>query len=193
MNAELGHFVAATRPLSPQAEMPKNSFPDLAGRVWLLKLNCGLAQRIHETLGVDLANAHNGQAFQQLGGDSLLLIKTLAMLVETQLAESSVTPEAFVEGLDDATLETAGEAIGQMIVLFTRPAIRPVIKTMLAKGKEAQQAVINLAETKLSGPAMSAAIQRELTRIDQQIEQALAEKTAVPSMPTSSPSNGPAL
>jgi hypothetical protein len=53
---------------------PKNSFQDLAGRRWLLKLNYGLAERIKDALGVDLSNAHDGQAFIKLGRDPKLLI-----------------------------------------------------------------------------------------------------------------------
>ncbi len=164
--------------------IPKNAFTDMAGRLWLLKLNYGLATRINDTLGVDLSNAHNGEAFKQLAVDALLLIKTLTMLVETQLGEQQVTPEAFVESLDDATLAAAGDAIGEMIVLFTRPAVRPVIEAMLAKGTEAKQAVIELATAKINGPIATAAIQRELAKIDKQIDQALSQSTSIES-PTS--------
>jgi hypothetical protein len=155
--------------------IPKNAFVDLAGRVWLLKLNCGLATRIHDALGVDLANAHNGQAFRQLGSDTLLLIKTLTALIEPQLAEQKVSPEAFVEQLDDVVLEQASDALAAMIVLFTRPAIRPVLEAMITKGTEGRKAAVDLATEKLSGPAAKAMIDRQLATLGQKMDAALAE------------------
>lgn len=166
--------------------IPKNCFVDLAGRMWLLKLNYGLAQRINETLHVDLANAHSGEAFKQLGRDTTLLIKTLTMLIEPQLAEQEVSPEAFVEQLDDVVLDAAGDALAEMIVLFTRPAIRPVLEEMIAKGKEARTGAVGLAAEKLRGPSAKAMIDRELAKLDQQLEAALN-----PPRCTISPTSGP--
>jgi hypothetical protein len=156
---------------------PKNSFEDLAGRRWLLKLNYGLAERIKDALGVDLANAHDGQAFVTLGRDPKLFIQTLAMLVEDQLKAAGVEVEQLVEQLDDCVLELAGDALAEMILLFTRPAIRPVIAEMLAKGREGREAAINLATDKLRSPATQAAIDRELARMAENIDAALAGET----------------
>jgi hypothetical protein len=164
--------------------LPKNSFLDRAGRLWQLELNYGLATRIRKSLGVDLANAHNGEALQQLGTDDELLVATLFALVEEQAQRAEVSPEAFTEALDGEVLEHAGEALSEMIRLFTRPAIRPVIEAMLAKGTEGRTAAIELATKKLQSPSAQAAIDRQLAKLDQQLEAALTG--------TSSPTNGPA-
>lgn len=171
----------------------KNAFTDLAGRRWLLKLNYGLAQRINEALSVDLANAHQGRVFQQLGGDALLFIQTLTMLIDDQLSEQKVTPEQFVEALDDVVLDQASEALREMIVLFTRPAIRPVLTKMFDKSDQAKQRALAMATQRLDSPEVDAAIERELAALDQTLATSspAANSLAASSTDINLPTNGP--
>ena len=167
------------------SEKSKNSFTDLEGRQWLLKLNYGLATRIKDALSVDLANAHNGQAFQQIAKSPLLFIQTLTMLVESQLAVNNVTPEQFVEAIDDAVLDQASNALREMLLLFSRAALRPLMGTMFEKSDEARTMALEVASAKLSGPSLTAAIAREVAALDQQIETALANQSTLTASPTS--------
>jgi hypothetical protein len=155
--------------------MTRPSFTDRAGRTWFLELNYGLARQIHKDHQVDFANAHNGEALRKLASDDELLVTVLFALVEQQAEACGVTPEQFAEGLDGATFEQAGEAIGQMIALFTRPTIRPVVEEMLAQGRAGRQAAVELATAKLRGPEAQAAIARELDKLDQRMTAALTQ------------------
>ena len=168
--------------------LPKHAFRDLKDRIWLLIMNYGLAKRILAAFpGVDFANAHNGQALQALAQSDELLVCVLFAIVEDQAKAANVSPEDFAEALAGEQFEAAGNAIGEMITLFTRPGIRPVIEQMFAMGTAARTAAIELATKKLSGPSVQAAIDREMQRLDQQLEEALMN----PSIAISSSTSGP--
>jgi hypothetical protein len=115
------------------------------------------------------------------------------MLVEDQLKGAGVEVEQLVEQFDDCVLELAGDALFEMVLLFTRPAIRPVIAEILAKGREGREAAINLATDKLRSPATQAAIDRELAKMAENIDAALAGETLPgrQSMPGSSATSSP--
>ena len=173
---------------------PKHAFVDRAGRTWLLVLNFGLAKRINGSLGVDFNNAHTGECFKQLAASDELLVATLFAIVEEQATIANVTPEQFAEACDGAVFEAAGEALGEMIKVFTRPGIRPVIESMLARGAEGRNAAIEMAANKLNSPAVTALIERELAKLDRELDDALSPSlpAGVPaSMATSSPTSGP--
>lgn len=168
-------------------DLAKHCFLDARGRTWRLELNYGQAVAIERSLGVDLANAHNGRAFQQLAADDGLLVATLFAIVEDQAAAQDVSPEEFARGFNGSVFEAATDAVGEMILNFSRPGVRPIIAAMLAKGAEGRAGAIRLATSKLSGPAATALIARQLASLDQQLEAALNPPT-----PTNSPMNGPA-
>jgi len=121
------------------APLPKHAFADLAGRVWVLALNYGLAKRIEKELGVDFTNAHNGRCFQQLGQDDALFVAVLFAICEKQAEAEGVTPEQFAEGLAGDQIEAAGDALAECVKLFTRPAIRPVLDELYEKGREGRR------------------------------------------------------
>lgn len=170
--------------------MPAATFTDLAGRTWRLDLNYGLALEIEAALGVDLANAHNGQALQQLATDAKLFFQTLTLLCQDQLAERSLSEKQFLSGFNDETVERATQAVEQMLVLFTRPALRPVIAGLLHKRNQTQHAAITVALDKIESPAAQALIDRQIEQLGQQIDAAL--QLPGPATATNSPGSGPA-
>lgn len=167
---------------------PKHAFTDRVGRVWLLVMNYGLSKRINAALGVDFANAHTGECLQQLATSDELLVATLFAIVEAQAQAASVSPEQFAEALDGEVFEAAGEALGEMLRLFTRPALRPVIEAAIGFHLESTQAVIDAAAQKLRGPAGQAAIRANVATLECDLDQALTHRSTATSWPT----NGPA-
>jgi hypothetical protein len=151
------------------------AFTDAKGRAWQLELNYGLARRIKKDLGVDFANAHNGEALKKLGTDDELLVSTLYALIEEQAKTAEISPDQFVEALNGEVLEAAANAIGAMIVLFTRPAIRPVIQSLLDKAQQGRAKLTQMALGKMQGPEVTAAIDREVEQVSRRID---AELTA---------------
>lgn len=165
------------------------TFTDAAGRRWSLVLTYGLAQRIHKSLGLDLANAHNGEALTALAGNDRLLVELLFALIEEQATSAGVTPEQFADGLNGDVFEAAAEALQEMIRLFTRPAIRPVMEQIFAAQQDKRRRGIELVVEKLSGPAREQAIQRDLSQIERQFDEALATQPP-PTTSTKSPTSG---
>ena len=154
-------------------DTPKHAFTDRAGRTWLLVLNYGLAKEIRDTIGVDFANAHNGEALKQLATNDELLVATLFALIEDQAKRENVTPEEFAKALDGEVFEAAGDAIGEMLRLFTRQAARPVIEALIDKTNQVKTQAGNLAAAQLRSPEAQAAIDREMDKLVAQAQQAL--------------------
>jgi hypothetical protein len=164
-------------------------FTDALGRRWPLVLTYGLAQRIHKSLGVDLANAHTGEALTKLGQSDELFVATLFALVEDEAGRQQVSPEAFAEGLNGEVFEAAGDALEQMLLVFIRPALRPVLEAVFEANHEKRTKVVALATRKLSGANRDAAIDRELGSLEQQLDRALAGEV-LPTTSTSSRTSG---
>lgn len=154
------------------SDQPKNSFNDLAGRVWLLVLNYGLAKRIAAELGVDFVNAHTGECFAKLA-DEALFVSVLFALCEAQAEKAGVTPEQFAEALAGEQFEAAGEALTECVQLFIRPALRPAFEQLIAAGRQERAASLELLSRKLQGAELQAAIGRRLAATSDQIDAAL--------------------
>lgn len=170
--------------------MPQPTFTDLSGRVWPLTLNFGLAQDIRKSFpGVDFLNAHNGQAFQVLGSDDEVLVGVLWMLCEQQATAQQITPEAFAAGLAGDALEAAEEALERCVILFTRPARRPVLEVLLGKARETSAKAMTLTTQKVSGEKVDRLQAQMLEDLDEQIDRLLAKPL---SMAKSSGTSGPA-
>lgn len=168
------------------ADVP--SFTDARGRRWPLVLTYGLAQRIHKSLELDLANAHTGEALTKLGQSDELFVATLFALVEDEAGRQEVSPQEFAEGLNGEVLEAAGQALEQMLVLFIRPALRPVLEAVFAANHEKRAKVVELATRKLTGAGKDRAIDREVATIEERLDRALAGET--PTTSTSSRTSG---
>jgi hypothetical protein len=97
-----------------------------------------LAQQIRDgSIKLDFLAAEDGKAITAVGQSDEKLVQVLFALCEQQAQKAEVTPELFAVGLGGDVLEAASEALMQAVVLFTRPARRPVLLAVLERAKEA--------------------------------------------------------
>jgi hypothetical protein len=163
-------------------------FTDARGRRWPLVLTYGLAQRIRTSLDVDLANAHTGEALTKLGQSDELFVATLFALVEDEAGKQSVTPADFAEGLNGEVFEAAARALEQMLLVFIRPALRPVLEAVFQANHEKRTKVVELAKRKLTGAPMGRAIDREVATLEGRLDAVMAGDK--PTTSTSSRTSG---
>lgn len=155
-----------------------NQFTDDAGRTWTLRLHLGLCERIREECGVNLANPTDPQTAEVLLREDNVprFLDVLWRLVESQAQAAGVDRQGFLEALTDAVLCEAVDALLEAIVLFSRPAKRPVLQAMADKMRQIQS------ETMLR-------VQTQVQQID---VRRLLDQAIPPSTPSPSATNGEA-
>lgn len=165
-----------------------NTFRDLEGDLWTLKINYGNAEDVLASCGVDLVNAHNGKAYGKIVEDDRTLVALLHCLLEKQIEQRNLDPHGFAERLDGAVLAAALDAMRVAIENFTRPDVRPALNQLNSQIDKTRQKAIKIALRKLSSPMAEAAIDRALDKEETAIDQKLA---AIADGDT--PPNSPAL
>lgn len=165
-------------PFSPPAPRDhgerRATFRDLAGDVWVLKINYGNAEDVLQTTGVDFVNAHNGKAFGAVVQDDRRLVTVLACLLEKQIQQRNLEPRGFAERLDGSVLADALDALRVAIELFTRPDVRPAMITLNDQIEKTRRKAIKKATAKLSSPMAEAAIDRALATEEARVDRMLA-------------------
>lgn len=163
-------------------------FRDASGRRFTLILNYGLAEAIEQALGIDLVNAHNGEALQRLSFDGKLFVQTLAMLCEEQLRAQGTTPAEFVQALDGDALAAAGQALEEMLLVFIRPRMRPIFQELRKLIDEVSQQT----SQRVAGPITQQLVRHELERMEERIKTELT-RTSSPGSGPASPASAPGL
>lgn len=162
---------------------PAPAFTDLEGRRWTLVLNVHLAQQIRDSLGLDFLAAEDGKAITAVGQSDEQLVQVLFALCEPQAEKSEVTPEAFARGLGGDVLEQASDALTGAVMLFTRPARRPVLQGILDRAKEALTRQQEMLVQRIKSGAVDRLMEAKLEEAGQEFDARI--RTATPkSSPT---------
>lgn len=174
-------------------------FVDRLGRLWVIELNVTLARAIKQSLGLDFLNAHDGKAIASISQSDELLVECLWMLCERQAAQllvrrgdcenavqTPLEPEEFAAGLGGDELQGGLQAIGDAVILFSRPAKRPVMKALLDRAGEVQEKGGTAAAEKVKGGSVDRLIETELAKMDAEFDRLLTASSSPTSGPESS-------
>lgn len=114
------------------------TFKDSAGRQYGLTLHAGKSIEIERDHGVNLRNALDGQLIDKIDADDSLFVALLFELSAESAESQGVTPEEFAKALNGDALEAGRKAMLDCIVDFSRPGVRPALRTILEKSELVQ-------------------------------------------------------
>ena len=169
-----------------QLNMPE--FTDTRGHTWPLAFDYSLARRIKKEAGLDFVNAHDGKAIEAIYRSDEKLVQVLWLLCQEQAAREQIDEEDFGRGLAGDALGSAIDALQEALVLFSRPANRPVLTQILAKAREAQAAEQELVIAKLTSEKVTELMRAKARQVSQEIDRQL---DALIRTPGRSPTSGP--
>lgn len=121
-------------------------FKDSKGNEWDVSINVGSARDVKSLLDISLYELIDDgvKGLGALLADPSRLVDVLYVLCRGQCKERGISDEDFGRAFNGDTLEAAADAFTEELVDFFRPAARPAMRKMLAKGKEIGQ--LQLAE-----------------------------------------------
>ncbi len=126
------------------------TFKDLAGREWSLSINGTSAEKLRDTIQVDVMGALDGTLSTKILADPFLLIKIIYCLCQTQAEKLGITREGFGEAIGGQAIDDATTALLEEICGFFRQSQRTALKATLAKVREAEEISLTRALTRLS-------------------------------------------
>jgi len=153
-------------------------FKDTEGRAWQISLNVGTVKRIYRMTDVDILDVKDGRLLMELGDDMCKLADVLFAIVEPQATKREITDEQFGEALGGDTLHEATEALVSELICFFlqyRPRTGRILEALWAKVKEAEERAGDLAMDKIGSEEMAQAIDRQLAKASQEIDQRISQ------------------
>lgn len=126
-------------------------FKDTEGREWVLTLDVQLIKDVAQRSGVRIHKllADDAKGLQELLSDPIAFVDTLYLIVEDQAKAKGLTPEDFGRGLAGDPLEAAAVAFMEALADFSPSRQRKLIQSLMAKGNEVADKVIELARKKI--------------------------------------------
>lgn len=155
-------------------------FTDTRQRVWPLAFDYTLARRIKKEAGLDFVNAHDGKAIEGIYRSDEKLVQVLWLLCQEQAEREQIDEEEFGRGLGGDALGAAIDALQEALVLFSRPANRPVLEQILAKAREAQDAEQKLVMEKLGSQKVTDLMQAKAREVSDKIDRQLDDLIRTP-------------
>jgi len=139
------------------------TFRDAQGREWSLTINVASLKRVNDALGLDLTQIvdPDSDVVAKLTGDMFLLFECLCTLLQPQLDQHDVSPEAFGESLDEESTEKAATALFEAIIDFFREDRRMLLKRAFSK----VQTAVSRRETQALERAMKGVESPEFDRV----------------------------
>lgn len=126
------------------------SFKDNQDRTWEVAVNVSAVKRVLDLCQVDL-RLPNPEVLERLGGDVILLVNVLYVLCKSQADRQGVSDEQFGEALAGDALEQATNAFAEAWADFFPQSRRSVLNAALAKGRDVDRRVAELAVTEIAG------------------------------------------
>ena len=170
------------------------TFRDALGREWSLTINVAALKRVNDALGLDLTQIvdPDSDVVKKLTGDMFLLFECLCTLLQPQLEQHSVSPEAFGESLDEESTEKAATALFEAIIDFFREDRRMLLKRAFSK----VQTAVHSRETQALERAMKGVESPEFDRVigsalEENIPTSGSSSTASPESSASNPAASP--
>lgn len=167
------------------------TYKDTQGREWELKLTLGLLTHVHEQTKLNLTlPSHIGK----VADDPFLFGQVLCALHHRQIAERSLSPEAFRDGFDGELVDRVFRLLLEEIVVFTPAAKQGVLRKLIARMDALETKRIAAADAMIDEGLLERVHDADLARERAELEAELARLTAsgsAGSSPASSDSTPP--
>jgi len=126
-------------------------FQDSKGATWDVALNTTSIKRVKNTLGIDLLDvvSKSSSVLTTLQEDPMVLVDTLYVVCKEQADARGVSDEAFGCGFDGNAIEAATEALIEGLINFFPPRRREILRKVLLKMTEAEEAAMEEVEKEL--------------------------------------------
>jgi hypothetical protein len=141
-------------------------FKDNLDRDWAVSVDVAAIKRVRSMVDVDLLEAVGGDLLEKLSGDPVLLCDVIWALVQPQAGSRNVTDEDFGQSMGGDALENATDALLEELTAFFPSPRRRVLAKALGKLKSFEAKAISLAEKKLEGPELDAALEKALSSLE---------------------------
>ena len=141
---------------------PTHQFTDSRGRAWPVVVNVGALKRCRELAGVDLAETVEGDLFDRLALDPVLLCDVLAAVCRPEMQSRGVTDEDFAEGLAGDVIDAAANALVQAIVYFFRNRHGGVVAKIASKKAEVERLAIDAVDRFIASDAIERKVRAHL-------------------------------
>ena len=152
-------------------------FNDNKGRAWSVEFTVSAVKRIRGLCDFDPLD---GEALQSLAANPVLLVDVLFATIQPQAQAQDVSDEDFGGSMGGEAIATASEALVSEIVNFiqqTDPAKGKFIVRSMEKYQEVNERVANHAMSILETEAIDNAIEREIKKVEGEMEKVLANSS----------------
>jgi hypothetical protein len=152
------------------------SFKDRNGKNWTIDLDAYLIRDVRKACdGLDLA-ALNGEAYDKLDADPVLLVDTLWVLCASQANAANISQEQFASALVGDPISYATKALLESIADFSPPEKRELLRAMTNKSAKVREIGMSKALAKINDPSLeTAAIEAMEASMDADLQRALTQ------------------
>ncbi len=161
------------------------SFKDNSGRTWTLRIDVDAVKRVRELLDIDLLAVIEGKHIDRLTNDPLFLCDVVYAVCKPQADERRVSDAEFGRGMYGDAFEAAYAALTEALIAFFPPGRRAPLAKVIQKTKTLAEKAMALAEAKLDDPRLSQLLERELAKLEAQIESMLRGDSSTDALPSS--------
>ena len=149
--------------------VPTHQFTDSKSRVWSVAVNVGALKRCIDLAGIDLADTVEGDLFDRLALDPILLCNALAAVCRPEMERQNVTDEDFAEGLAGDVIDQAAAALIDAIVYFFRLRHGGIVAKIATKKGEVERMALEAVDRFIDSG-----------EIEKKVREHLAEKLGPP-------------
>ena len=118
-------------------------FVDTTGKTWTISINVGTIKRVRDLADVDLLDLKDGNVFERLSSDPVMLCDTLWELCANQADKDGVTKDQFFDSMAGDVIDSATMAMLDELVAFFPNAKRALLENLLRKLRTVQTAALN--------------------------------------------------
>lgn len=126
------------------------TFTDSMGREWSININYGSIKRVRALVDVDLLEVAEGK-LKDLATDPILLINTIFALCKPQADAAGIGDEDFGNAMRGDVIEKACAALFEDLADFFPKGKQSILKKLIGKSKELQEAMLAQMQEKLDG------------------------------------------
>lgn len=163
------------------------SFTDKNGRTWTINLDAPTIRKIKSDCdGLNILSA-DGEAFDKMYEDPLLLCDVVWILVSEEAQSQSITQLQFHKAMGGDAIDAATVAIVDAVKDFSRSHQRDLLEAVVAKNAKIREQGIRRAIQKLNDPEMERrAMEAIEARMDAELEKILTQSLSATNSPDSS-------
>lgn len=165
------------------------TFRDNQDRTWELAVNVAAVKRVKGLTEVDLLTAIDGQLFERLVGDPVLLCDVVYALCKPQADEQKVTDEDFGRAMAGDAIDNAVKALLPELIAFFPSPRRQVLQKALAKFRKLESITLDAASKALDSDVLEQLMKAELAKhsMEDFVQRELAKQESAGETSTESP------